>query len=82
MAESNYHRMSEQHINHLRQSDSPQPVDLVHQHQLQIPGDPNPWVVQAALEAHLHQRHQAALVAVQDLERQRLAGSEQHQQPE
>jgi hypothetical protein len=46
------------------------------------PGDPNPWVVQAALEAHLHQRHQAALVAVQDLERQRLAGSEQHQQPE
>lgn len=36
----------------------------------QTTGDHNPWATEAALEAHL--QHQQALVAIQDLERQRL----------
>ena len=69
MAESTYHQMSVQHIRHLQQSDSPQPVCLVHQQQQQSlsPGAQHPQAEDLAV------RHQAALVAVQDLERQRLA---------
>ena len=64
MAEHNYHQAGQQHLAHLQQ-------DLVHrqgasvlQHQPQVA------VSEAALEAYLQQ--QAALVAVQALERERL----------
>ena len=40
--------------------------------QSQTPGDHNPWRAEAHLEAHLVQRQQLALAAIQDLERQRL----------
>lgn len=69
MAESTYHQMSVQHIRSLDQHRSPDPVRLVHQQQQQSlnPGDQHPWA------EDLEVRHQQALVAVQDLERQRLA---------
>jgi hypothetical protein len=57
MEESTYQATEEQHTHPQQQSLSPQPVRLVHQHPL--PQD---------LAAHLQQ----GLVAVQDLERQRL----------
>ena len=67
MEESTYHQMSEQHIR-LRD----QPLSQLHPpqlaHQSPTHGDHNPWAWEAALEAHLQQ----GLVAVQDLERQRL----------
>ena len=67
MAEHNYHQASEQHIRLRQQSHSqPHPPQLAHQ--LPTHGDHNPWAWEAALEAHLQQ----GLVAVQDLERQRL----------
>ena len=47
-----------QHLVHLQQT----------QRQSPTVGDHNPWAAEAALEAHLQQ----GLVAVQDLERQRL----------
>ena len=69
MAESTYHQMSVQHIRSLDQHRSPGPVRLVHQQQqpLHSPGAQHPQAEDLAV------RHQAALVAVQDLERQRLA---------
>jgi len=77
MAESTYHQMSEQHIKLRHQLDSPCPVHLVPQQQQQShsPGDQHPWV--ADLEAQhpdsgQYHRPQQALVAIQDLERQRL----------
>lgn len=67
MEESTYHQMSEQHIRLQGQSLSQaHPPQLAHQ--LPTHGDHNPWAAEVALEAHLQQ----ALVAVQDLERQRL----------
>ena len=61
MEDSNHrHQASQQHLALLRQ----------HQQRPQTPGDHNPWATQAALEAHLQQ--QQALVAIQDLEHQRL----------
>ena len=63
MAESTYHQAGRQHLAFLQQT----------QHQPPTHGAHNPWAAEAGLEAHLqHRRHQAALVAVQDLERQRL----------
>ena len=49
-----------QHLAYLRQT----------QRQSPTASDHNPWAAEARLEAHL--QHQAALVAVQDLEHQRL----------
>ncbi len=60
MAESVYHQAGVQHLAYLAQ----------HRHQSQTHGDHNPWAAEASLEAHLQQ--QRALVAVQDLERQRV----------
>ena len=62
-----WHRASQQHLAHLNQ-------DLVHRQgasvlQLQVA------LAEAELEAHL--QHQAALVAVQELERQRLNQQQQ-----
>ena len=69
MAESTYHQMSVQHIRSLDQHRSPGPVRLVHQQPQQSlnPGAQHPQA------EHLEAKHQQALVAVQDLERQRLA---------
>ena len=53
-----HHQAAVQHLAYLQQT----------QRQSPTVGDHNPWVVQAALEAYLQQ----GLVAVQDLERQRL----------
>jgi hypothetical protein len=55
MAESIYHRMSEQHIRRRHQWDSPQPPILVHQWQqpLHKPMDPQElgvWVAQEVLD--------------------------------
>jgi hypothetical protein len=61
MAESTYHQMSVQHIKYLEQSNSPVPVALVHQQAL----------AQQVQDTE-QSRHQQALVAIQDLERQRL----------
>jgi len=58
---SPHQQAGEQHIRLRHQSNHQHPPALVHQHQ-----------VQAALEAHLSQHQRQALVAVQDLERQRL----------
>ena len=61
MAEYKHQRAVElQHLAYLRQTQRQSPVVLAH----------NPWAAEAGLEAHL--QHQRALVAVQDLERQRL----------
>jgi hypothetical protein len=51
-----------QHLANRNQEASATPAALVHQHQVAL--------AEAGLEAHLH--HQAALVAIQDLERERL----------
>ena len=69
MAESTYHQMSVQHIRSLDQHRSPHPVRLVHQQQqpLHSPGVQHPQAEDSAV------KHREALVAVQDLERQRLA---------
>ena len=67
MEESQHPQASEQHIR-LRQQSLSQahPPALVHQLPTHLAH--NPWAWEAALEAHLQQ----GLVAVQDLERQRL----------
>ena len=52
-------RAGQQHLAHLQQ-------DSARQHQPQVA------LAEAGSEAHLQRQHQAALVAVQDLERQRL----------
>ena len=67
MAEYPHPQASEQHIR-LRQQSLSQlhPPQLLHQSPTH--GDHNPWAAEAALEAHLQQ----GLVAMQDLERQRL----------
>ena len=67
MEESIYHQAGEQHI-HLRQPSHSQPHPPALAHQLPTASDHNPWAAEAALEAHLQQ----GLVAVQELERQRL----------
>ena len=64
MAESTYHQMSVQHIRSLDQHRSPDPVRLVHQQQAQV-------IHHHQVGAQL-QQHLAALVAIQDLERQRV----------
>ena len=51
-----------QHLANRNQEASATPAALVHQHQVAL--------AEAGLEAHL--QHRAALVAIQDLERQRL----------
>ena len=64
MAEHNYHQAGLQHLAHLRQ-------DLVqHQGDSALRHQPQVALAEAGLEAHLQQ--QQALVAIQDLERQRL----------
>ena len=55
-----HHQAGRQHLAYLQQTQRQSPTH----------GDHNPWAAEARLEAHL--QHQAALVAVQDLERQRL----------
>ena len=71
MEELTYHQMSEQHIRLQGQSLSQaHPPQLAHQ--LPTHGDHNPWAAEVALEAHLQQ----GLVAVQELERQRLKSSQ------
>ena len=62
MAEHNYHQAGRQHLAHLQQ-------DLVHRQGASVL-QPQVAVSEAALEAYLQQ--QAALVAVQALERERL----------
>ena len=53
-----HHQAAVQHLAYLQQAQRQSPTH----------GDHNPWAAEAALEAHLQQ----GLVAVQDLERQRL----------
>ena len=53
-----HHQAAVQHLAYLQQT----------QRQSPTVGDHNPWAAEAALEAHLQQ----GLVAMQDLERQRL----------
>lgn len=60
MAESVYQQAGVQHLAFLAQAQRQSPTASAH----------NPWAAEAGLEAHLQQ--QRALVAVQDLERQRL----------
>ena len=61
MADQQQHQQAAlQHLAYLRQ----------HQPRLPTVGGHNPWAAEAGLEAHL--QHQRALVAVQDLERQRV----------
>ena len=76
MAESNFQQMSVQHIKRREQQDSPCPVHLVHHQQPQSRSPGAQHQLAADLEAqHLdsEQYHrQQALVAIQDLERQRL----------
>ena len=62
MAESTYHQAGQQHLAFLQQRQS------------QTVSGHNPWAAEASLEAHL--QYQRALVAVQDLERQRLKSSQ------
>jgi hypothetical protein len=67
MEESQHQATGEQHIRLRQQSHSqPHPPALAHQSPTAL--DHNPWAWEAALEAHLQQ----GLVAVQELERQRL----------
>lgn len=69
MAESTYQQAGEQHINLLRQSHSPQPALTAHQRQQQ---QAISELVEDSHQLNLGQQQQAALVAVQDLERQRV----------
>jgi len=71
MAEQAYHQATLQHLAHLKQEEASvvrpdsgllRQAWLLHQQAL----------AEAGLEAHLQRQQQAALVAVQDLERQRL----------
>jgi hypothetical protein len=66
MAEHKYHQATLQHLAHLRQDLVPRLGASVLQQQHQVA------LAEAGLEAHLQRQQQAALVAVQDLERQRL----------
>ena len=68
MADFNpHHKASQQHLAHLQQDLVPrQGASVLQQHQQAL--------AEAGLEAHLQRQQQAALVAVQDLERQRLQG--------
>ena len=61
-----HQQWADQHLAYRRQTSV--------QRQLQTAGDHNPWAAEAALEAYLQHQHQpqVALVAVQDLERQRV----------
>ena len=68
MAEQQYHQATLQHLAHLRQASVQHQGASVLQHQPQVA------LAEAGLEAHLQRQQQAALVAVQDLERQRLQG--------
>ena len=70
MAEHKHQQAALQHLAHLQQEASvPRAVVLV-QHPLVETAQVA--LAEAALEAHLQRQQQAALVAVQDLERQRL----------
>jgi hypothetical protein len=60
MAEYQHHQAGQQHLAYLQQI---QRRSITH-------GAHNPWAAEAGLEAYLQQ--QAALVAVQQLERQRV----------
>lgn len=79
---SPHQQAGEQHIRLRHQSNQAHPPVLEHQRQSPTVSDHSPWVPEAALEAHLHQRQ--ALVAIQDLEHQRLqmwsqdSGENQH----
>ena len=66
MAEHKYHQATLQHLAHLRQDLVPHLGASVLQHQAQVSHQ------HQAGEQLQQQQHQAALVAVQDLERQRL----------
>ena len=55
-----HHQAGRQHLAYLAQTQHRSPTARGH----------NPWAAEAGLEAHL--QHQRALVAVQDLERQRV----------
>jgi len=57
-----HHQAAVTHLAYLQQA----------QRQSPTVGDHNPWAAEAVLEAHLSLHQQQALVAVQDLERQRL----------
>lgn len=74
MAESTYHQMSVQHIHHLAQSNSPEPVALVHQQQAageQPTYPPLEDMAQQVQDTEQYRRQQA-LVTIQALEQQRL----------
>jgi hypothetical protein len=70
MAESTYHQAGEQHIRLRQQLEGLHPPRV--EHQSPTPGDRNPWAAEAGLEAYLSQHQQQALVAIQDLEHQRV----------
>ncbi len=63
-----WHKASQQHMAHLKQ-------DLVHRQGASMLHHQQAALAEAGLEAHL--QHQAALVAVQELERQRLNQQQQ-----
>ena len=72
MAESTYHQASEQHIRLRQQLEGLHPPRV--EHQSPTPSDPSHSVAtaEARLEAYLSQHQQQALVAIQDLEHQRV----------
>ena len=63
-------RAGQQHLAYLQQEASVPPVVVLDQHRLA--GTAQVALAEAGLEAYLQRQQQAALVAVQDLERQRL----------
>lgn len=71
MAESNYQQMSVQHIRRRAQSNSPEPVDLVHQQQT---------AGEQQVRDTEQSRQQQALAEIQALEQQRLGLIPQQQQ--
>jgi hypothetical protein len=72
--DSPHQQQADQHLAYLHQTSTNPTAGLVHQHQSQTPGDHNPQEgqsTQCQVGGQL-QQHQAALVAIQDLERQRV----------
>ena len=69
--DSPQHQWAGQHLAHLRQTTTNKAARIIHQ--AQTHGDHSPWAAtQVGISPDMERYHQAALVAIQDLERQRL----------
>ena len=69
--DSPHHQWAGQHLAHLRQTTTNQAARIIHQAQTHGAQHPS-RAMQVDINPAMERYHQAALVAIQDLERQRL----------